>query len=56
MSTRKEVDIMTEISGSFAGRARLLHVASLSDVPGHELQTVEVAGAQNSTDEKWMAA
>jgi hypothetical protein len=43
---------MTELSGSFAGRARLLHVVSLSDVPGHEIQTIQVAGAQNSTDEK----
>ena len=52
MSPRKEVGVMTELSGSFAGRARLLHVVSLSDVLGHELQTLEVAGAQNSTDEK----
>jgi hypothetical protein len=43
---------MTELSGSFAGRTRLLHVVSLSGVLGHELQTIEVAGAQNSTDEK----
>jgi hypothetical protein len=44
---------MTENSGSFTGRTRLLHIVSLADVPGHELQTVEVTGTHNSADEKW---
>ena len=44
---------MTEFSGTFTGRARVLSVLSLSDVPGHELHSVEVTGAHSSPDEKW---
>jgi hypothetical protein len=33
---------MIENSGSFLGHTRTLHMLSLADVPGHELQTVEV--------------
>ena len=47
---------MNEFSGSFTGHARALTVLSLTDVPGHELQTVEIAGPQSSTDEKWNTA
>jgi len=47
---------MNEFSGSFSGHARVLTALSLTDVPGHELQTVEIAGPQSSTDEKWNAA
>ena len=47
---------MTEFSGSFTGRVRILNIVSLSDIPDHELQTVEIAGPQSSTDEKWNAA
>ena len=47
---------MNEFSGSFTGHARALNVLSLTDVPGHELQTVEIAGPQSSTDEKWNTA
>jgi hypothetical protein len=47
---------MTQFSGSFTGRVRVLTVLSLSDVPGHELQTVEITGSHSSTDEKWNAA
>jgi hypothetical protein len=44
---------MTESSGSFNGRTRLLNVLSLADVPGHELHTIEVVGTHSSPDEKW---
>ena len=44
---------MTENSGSFTGHTRMLHIMSLADVPGHELQTVEVTGTHDSSDEKW---
>jgi hypothetical protein len=44
---------MAEFSGSFSGRARVLTVISLSDVPNHELHTIEIGGPQSSTDEKW---
>ncbi len=47
---------MNEFSGSFSGRTRVLTVLSLTDVPGHELQTIEIAGPQSSTDEKWNTA
>jgi len=47
---------MNEFSGSFSGHARVLTVLSLTDVPGHELQTVEIGGPQSSTDEKWKTA
>jgi hypothetical protein len=47
---------MNEFSGSFTGHARVLTVLSLTDVPSHELQTVEIAGPQSSTDEKWDTA
>lgn len=47
---------MTDSSGSFSGRVRLLNVVSLSDVPGHELQVAEVTGQQGSTDPIWNAA
>ena len=47
---------MNEFSGSFSGHATVLTVLSLADVPGHELQTVEIAGPQSSTDEKWNTA
>jgi hypothetical protein len=43
---------MNEFSGSFSGHATVLTVLSLNDVPGHELQTVEICGPQSSTDEK----
>ena len=44
---------MIQNSGSFIGHTRMLHVLSLADVPGHELQTVEVTGIHSSKDEKW---
>jgi hypothetical protein len=44
---------MTETSGSFTGRTRVLNAISLADVPEHELQTVEVVGSHSSPDEKW---
>jgi len=44
---------MTETSGSFIGRTRVLNLISLADVPGHELQTVEVTGRHSSPDEIW---
>ena len=44
---------MTESSGSFTGRNRVLNIVSLADVPGHELQTIEVIGTHSSPDEKW---
>ena len=47
---------MTEFSGSFSGRARVLTALSLADVPDHQLQTVEIGGPQSSTDEMWNAA
>jgi len=47
---------MTEFAGSFTGHVRVLGVLSLADTPQHELQTAEVSGPQNSTDENWNAA
>jgi hypothetical protein len=44
---------MTETSGSFTGRTRVLNALSLADVAEHELQTVEVVGSHSSPDEKW---
>jgi hypothetical protein len=44
---------MTETSGSFTGRTRMLHTVSLADIPGHELQTVEVTGTHSSSDSIW---
>jgi hypothetical protein len=44
---------MTETSGSFAGRTRMLHTMSLADVPDHELQTVAVTGTHSSADSMW---
>ncbi len=35
---------------------RVLNVVTLSDVSHHELQTVEIAGPQSSTDENWNGA
>jgi hypothetical protein len=53
---KEEVHPMNEFSGSFSGHARVLTVLSLTDVPGHELQTVEIGGPQSSTDERWNGA
>lgn len=47
---------MIDFSGSFSGRLRVLNVLSLSDVPGHELQNLEVTGSQSSPDENWNRA
>ena len=47
---------MTDMSGSFSGRVRVLTAISLADISGHELQTVEIGGAQNSSDLNWNAA
>jgi hypothetical protein len=47
---------MNEFSGSFSGHPRVLTVLSLTDVPGHELQTAEIAGPQSSTDQEWNTA
>ena len=44
---------MTEFSGSFSGRVRVLTLLSPADVQGHELQAVEIGGPQSSTNEKW---
>ena len=44
---------MIENSGSFIGRTRVLNIVSLADVPGHELQTIEVSGTHSSPDDKW---
>ncbi len=44
---------MPTMSGSFAGKARLQTAVALSDSPNHELNLVEVTGAQKSTDAKW---
>ena len=44
---------MTDTSGSFASRTRMFHTVSLADVPGHELQTVEVTGTHSSPDSIW---
>ena len=44
---------MTETSGSFTGRTRLLNIVSLTDVVGHELHTVEVVGTHSSPDKNW---
>jgi hypothetical protein len=48
--------LMNEFAGSFSGHARVLTVLSLTDVPGHELQTVEIVGPQSSTDQNWNTA
>jgi len=47
---------MTEFSGSFSGHVRALATISVADIPGHELQTVEITGPQTSTDANWNAA
>ena len=47
---------MPGFSGTFSGRARVQTAVSLSDTPGHELQLVEIAGAQQSKDENWKNA
>ena len=47
---------MTEFSGSFSGRVRVLTSISLADISGHELQTVEITGPQSSTDANWNGA
>jgi len=47
---------MTEFSGSFSGRVRTLTTISVADIPGHELQTVEITGPQSSTDANWNGA
>ena len=47
---------MTEFSGFFSGRVRVLTTLSAADIPGHELQTVEITGSQNSTDANWNGA
>jgi hypothetical protein len=47
---------MTDFSGSFSGRVRVLTTISLADISGHELQTVEITGPQSSTDANWNAA
>jgi hypothetical protein len=48
--------MLTEFSGSFSGRVRVLTTISLTDIAGHELQTVEISGPQSSTDPNWNAA
>jgi hypothetical protein len=47
---------MTDFSGSFSGRIRVLTTISLADISGHELQTVEITGPQSSSDANWNAA
>jgi hypothetical protein len=47
---------MTDFSGSFAGRIRVLTTISLADISGYELQTVEITGPQSSSDANWNAA
>jgi hypothetical protein len=44
---------MIDFSGSFSGHARTVTVLTVNDVPGHDLQVVEIGGPQTSTDEKW---
>jgi hypothetical protein len=44
---------MVASSGSFAGRARLQTTLGSSDGANHELNAVEVAGPQHSTDARW---
>jgi hypothetical protein len=47
---------MTDFSGSFSGRVRVLTTIALADIPGHELQTVEISGPQSSSDANWNGA
>lgn len=44
---------MTEMSGSFSGKARVQSAVSLSDIPGHQIQVAEITGSQRSTDQNW---
>lgn len=44
---------MTELSGSFSGKARVQSAVSLSDIPGHQIQVAEITGSQRSTDQNW---
>lgn len=47
---------MAEFSGSFSGRVRVFTTLSAADISGHELQTLEITGSQNSTDAHWNGA
>lgn len=44
---------MTEMSGSFSGKARVQSAVSLSDIPGHQIQVAEITGSQRSTHQNW---
>jgi hypothetical protein len=47
---------MTDFTGSFAAKARLQTIVSLSDFANHELGLMEVSGQQKSSDAKWSDA
>src|SRR5207247_8822411 len=48
--------LMTDFSGSFSGRVRVLTTISVADISGHELQTVEIGGPHSSSDANWNGA
>jgi hypothetical protein len=51
-----EEDIMTQFSGSFAGKVNWQTTASMPDRPNHEIGLVEIGGTQTSTDQQWSGA
>ena len=47
---------MTNMSGSFVGKASVNTTVSLRDLPNHELSLVEIRGPQRSTESLWNEA
>lgn len=47
---------MTRISGSFSGRSKSQALVALGDVPGHEMNLIEVGGPQTTSDPLWSDA
>jgi hypothetical protein len=44
---------MQNVSGSFSGRATTQAIISLQDTPNHDLNLLEVAGVQKTSDDNW---
>jgi hypothetical protein len=44
---------MQNVSGSFSGRATTQAIISLQDTPNHNLNLLEVAGVQKTSDDVW---
>src|SRR5207237_692313 len=55
-AARQGEDDMPNASGSFVGKTSSQAMVTVQDVPGHELNLVEISGPQSSSDPLWNGA